>query len=542
VAALAPESTAAPASVPLDDDKKGDEKKKKKKGKVRAAWISFVGRVLAQVVGAAATVTLGIMIAGRMRPAAVRETPPSPNPRPARAAVVEPGALVAIAVLPLLNLSGDAKQEYFADGMTEELIKDLVRQGGFRVISRTSSMSYKDQRRPLPEIAQQLGVDLIVEGSVSRSGDRVRITAQLIDAKRDEHLWAGSYDRTSRDLLTLQSEVAGAIAAEVKGSVTPAQQGRLARRRAVEPQVYDLYLRGRHAWNLRTPDGFQQAIRFYEQAIQRDAGFSLAHAGLADAYSFSAATAVNRGETIAKAKAAARRALELDANLAEAHTALAALYHREDGNVREAEQEFQQALVLDPDYATAHQWYATLLAEQGRDADAMSQARQAVSLDPLAAALHQTLGQVHYYGRRYPEAMAAERRALELAPQLSLARLLLARALIAAGRPEAAIPVLGETTAPASADTLATLSLAWHRAGDKSRAGKLLEQVRAIEPLPTAALARFYAATGDRSAALDMLEQTFASRPRAFQGLMPDPLLDGLRSEERFARLVRRLR
>lgn len=461
--------------APSGDKKERKKEKKKDKDKVRSAWISFVGRIVAQVVGAAATVARGLLIADRLRPSRDSGPPASRGAAP-RPTMHAPGSAVSIAVLPLQNLSGDSKQEYFADGMTEALITDLAQMQGMRVISRTSSM---------------------------------------------------------------QGEVATAIAREVKGALTPSQQSRLAQRRALDPEAYDLYLHGRHAWNFRTPQGFQDALRLFEQAVQKDATFALAYAGLADTYSLLGARS-QPADNAAKAKAAATRALQLDEGLAEAHTSLAAVHHRAEGNVADAEREFQRALSLNGGYATAHQWYTILPAEDGRDAEATGHAQQAVALDPLSGTMHQTLGLVHYYARRYPPAIAETRRALELAPQLPLARQFLAWALLAEGQPAMAIEVCEQGDKPAGAETLALLSLGHLRVGDRARGEALFKELAALEPIPAAALARWHAATGDRAAALSMFERTMAIGPFSFQPLLSDPAFDGLRSDPRFAALVRR--
>jgi tetratricopeptide (TPR) repeat protein len=406
------------------------------------------------------------------------------------------------------------------------------------VISRTSSMQYKGSRKSLPEVAQELGVQLIVEGSVQKAGDRVRVIAQLIDARRDEHMWARSYERKARDVLGLQGEVASAIAHEVKGALNTGQQSRLAQRKPVDPVVYDLYLRGRHAWNLRTPAGFQEAIGSFEQAIAKDPGFAPAYAGLADTYGLVSTSSADAG-LVAKGREAAERAIALDDHLAEAHTSLAALRHRKEGDVPGAEREFRRALELNPGYATAHQWFAILLAEEGRDPEAIDHAQQAVALDPLSGAIRQTLGLVHYYGRRYGEAAAAERRALQLAPHLPLARRILGRSLFAQGDPRAAIEACEEPGAPPDADVLSTLAVAHLRAGDRTRADALVKKLQAQEPLPAGALARWYAAAGDPAAAFEMLERSLAQESSLRQ-LQADPVFDSLRPDGRFADLLRR--
>jgi len=535
---------------------KPEKEKKKKKKKARDAWISFVGRILAQVVGAAATIFLGVYVVSRSNApskdaALAREAAALAGEAaapPAVRSVSRSGDVPTIVVLPLQNFSGDPGQEYFADGMTEALIADLAQVKGLRVISRTSSMLYKTQPKPVPQVAQELGVGLIVEGSVARSGDRIRITAQLIDAERDEHLWARTYDRTSRDVFGLQAEVAAAIVGEVKGMATAAaHRSRLQTNKAVDPVAYDLYLRGRHAWNDRTAQGFAEAERYFDEAIRLDPNFALAHAGLADVYQLSGSPLSGAPTTIpdapAKARAAAQRALELDEGLAEAHTSLAGVLQRVDGDVTGAEREFLRALELNPGYATAHQWYAILLAEDDRDADAVRHAKEAVTLDPLSGAMRQTLGIVHYQGRRFEAAILDERRALEFSPHLALARDILARALLATGKVKDAIVVAEQQSQPRSAETLATLAIAYVRGGDRRRAAGFADELNARQPLPAVALARWYASTSDYPRALELLTRTASEgAARALPLSLADPVFDPVRSDPRFQDILRRFK
>lgn len=531
---------ASPAP-PLPPTGEPDPTRRKKKGKVRSAWISFVGRILAQVIGAVATVVLGVLVLQRMQsgdtPVEPAGAPPAPVSRPARAS-----GLVSIAVLPLDNFSADPKQEYFADGMTEALIANLAQIEGLHVISRRSVMRYKTERPSLQQVAEQLSVDLVVEGSVVKVGEQVRITAQLIDAATDRHLWARTYDRTMRDVLALQAEVATAIAREVKGTIPVEFSNRVAARRPVDPAAYELYLRGRHAWNLRTPEGFAAAAAHFEQAVERDPNFALAHAGIADVYSMGgspSAAASSPRENFVRAKAAAERALALDTELAEAHTSLAAVYFFGERNFAAATREFERALELNPGYPTAHQWYAISLAEQGRDADALSHAQQAVKLDPLSGAMNQSLGFVHYYARRYEDAAKAQRRALELNPQLPLARVILAKALLLAGKYGEIADVVKAAAGPPGGELLMTLGLAHLKAGDRVEAERILQQLLVQRPQPRISLAQWYAATGEHKIALDMLEQ--AAQAGSFPGaLQVDPMFDSLRADPRFAHIVQR--
>lgn len=521
------------ATVAAEAPSSSLEKEEKKKKKARKAWFSFIGRIIAQVIGAVATIVLGLYFVNRSTaPAREAESRPE-NPAPAR--VVRPaGDRSSIAVLPLQNLSGDPAQEYFADGMTEALIASLAQVKGLRVISRTSSMHYKQQSKTLPQIAQELGVALIVEGSVARAGDRVRVTAQLIDASRDEHLWARSYERTSRDVLGLQEEVAGAIAREVTGAAQLREPTTQAA--SVDPQVYDLYLRGRHAWNQRNAAGYTEAIRYFDAAIARDPTFALAHAGRADAYHLAGrALDVNAA---AKARAAAARALELDDRLAEPHASLGGLLHRIDVDIEGAEREFRKAIELNPGYATAHQWYAILLAEEGRSEDAVREAQQAVSLDPLSGPIQQTFGLVLYYARQFDRAENAERRALELSSQLTLARDVLGRSLVAQRRYEDAVGLLEGPFEELNPDNLATLSIAYYLSGKRERSKAAWQALSARRPAPIGPRMRWYVALGDNSAAFSLLQRAIADGFNP-QMIKADPAFDSLRSDPRWSLTAR---
>jgi TolB-like protein/Tfp pilus assembly protein PilF len=516
-------------SVPDADEAAAaaEKKKRKKKAKVRSAWISFAGRIVAQIVGAAATIVLGIYLVTSHRGEPDRAA--SRVPRVARTLGAEP----SLAVLPFDNYSGDASQDYFVNGMTEALIADLARVRGLRVISRTSSMRYQGQKKSLPEIAGELGVDLLVEGSVARSGNRVRITAQLIDGASDEHIWARSYEEKVEDVLTLQSRIATAIAGEVRGAVSSSAAGA---RRAVDPEVYDLYLRGRNAWNTRSPEGFEQARTYFQQAIDKDPSFALAHAGLADTYQV-AGMLSGTSDGPARAREAAERALALDDSLGEAHASLAGTLHRPVADIPRAEAEFKRAIELNPGYATAHQWYAIMLAEEGRDREAMEHAERAVALDPLAGVMQQTLGLVNYFGRRYDRAGADARRALELAPHLTLARQILARSLVERGRAAEAVRLLSEQPAT-TPEELAVLAIACSRSGEDGRAAAIVKDLTSRDPQPLGALARWYTATGDTNRALAAFEQMAARRPGALQTFKNDPAFERLKSSPRFRQLV----
>jgi TolB-like protein/Tfp pilus assembly protein PilF len=505
-------------------------KAQKKKAKARKEWMTFGSRVIAQIVGAAASVALGMYVVQRSQQANDSRAAANAPAPPVRIDSPRAPGEVAIAVLPLSNYSADASQEYFADGMTEALTAELAQIKGLRVISRTSVMQYKDTRKPIPQVAQELSVDFVVEGSVVRADNRVRVTAQLIDTKTDEHVWARSYDRQMRDLLELQAAVAAAIATEVKGAIVPARTA--GTRKPIDPVVYDLYLRGRHAWALRTPEGLENAIKYFSEATKRDPEFALGHAGLADAFSlYPTSSLVTRaGDNFAHAKAAAERAIALDDTLAEAHTSLAAVYFFGDRNIEGAQREFRRALELNPHYPTANQWYAIVLAESGKYVEAKQHAAEAVKQDPLNGVMHQALGLVHYYAREFPAAAVATRKALDLSPQLPLARVVLAKSLVMQGKTGEAVAVCEQAPQPRSVDVLLTMGIAHARGGDHAAADAIFNELNRLQPKPAAVLTQWHAATGNYDAAFASAHEGVALPAM----LRIDPLFDGFRADRRF--------
>jgi TolB-like protein/Flp pilus assembly protein TadD len=522
---------AASPSEPLGPPAAPDAAAKalKKKAKARREWYNFIGRVVAQIIGAAASVGLGLFLIERSQ-RSERVAAPAPEPLAAAArSTDEP----AIAVLPLSNFSEDPRQEYFADGMTEALTAELARIGGLHVISRTSVMRYKTERKPIAVVASELGVDYVVEGSVVRADQRVRVTAQLIEVKSDRHVWARSYDATLENVLDLQARVASAIAAEVKGVVTPVAR---APRGPVDPAAYDLYLRGRHAWNLRTPAGFDEAIKFFTAATERDPQFALGYAGLADAFSlYPTNSLVNRSmDNFSRARTAAEKALALDPNLAEAHTSLAAVYFFGERNFGAAAKSFERALELNGHYPTAHQWYAIALSENARHDEARRHADEAVREDPLNGVMHQALGLVNYYARDYPAAIAAERAALELNPQLPLARVVLAKALLMRSAPDEALAVLRQSPQGDSADIRMMTAVALTRSGKRAAAEAMVRPLETQTPPPTEVLTQWHAASGNFDQAFALLQDP-AANGGVSAVLRIDPLFEGFRADPRFA-------
>ncbi|MEE8201568.1 MAG: protein kinase, partial [Candidatus Acidoferrales bacterium] len=326
--------------------------------------------------------------------------------------------ITSLAVLPLENLSGDPEQDYFVDGMTEGLIAAVAKIGALKVISPTSAMRYKGSDKPLPEIARELGVEAVIKGSVIRENGRVRIAAQLIHASTGRHLWAGNYERDQRDAVTLQGEVALAVAREIEVVVTPEEVVWLAAERPVDPAVYEAYRRGRYFWSQRTPEAVRKGIAYFQQAVQKDPDYAPAHAGLADSYLvIGSGGLLPHDEALRVSKTAALKALELDDSLAEAHASLGWIKTIE-WDWLGAEREFERAIELNRNYAVAHHWYSRYLQSLGRHEKAIAEATRAQELDPFSWVIAGNLGGSYYHARRYDEAIEHFRRQLQLYPSL----------------------------------------------------------------------------------------------------------------------------
>jgi TolB-like protein/DNA-binding winged helix-turn-helix (wHTH) protein/Tfp pilus assembly protein PilF len=450
----------------------------------------------------------------------------------------------SLAVLPLTNLSGDPAQEYFSDGMTDALITRLAQISSLKVISRTSTMRYKKTDKSLPEIARELNVDGIIEGAVQRSGDHVRITAQLIYGPSDKHLWANSYDRDLRDVLTLQSDMAQGIARQIEIALGPQDNSPVAAR-TVSPAVYESYLKGR--FELRNGDraALEEALRHFQVAIDADPTFAPAYASLAATYSDLGT--VSRGEppleTRPKAFAAARKALELDPQLVEAHLELAGAL-QDDWRWKESEAEYKRAIELSPNDADAHAGYADWFNCQGRTEEALLWARRAQELDPLA--LHGTdIGWILFSARRYDEAIRELRAVLAIEPDKRGALWFLGFALIGAEKFEEAIQVL-ERVASATHRNSAVLGLLVHAyagAGRRKEALLILDELhkrRKTGYVPPGAFLNAYLGLGDKEEAFAWLERSIEERSKIIQFLKVQPFFDPLRGDPRFAAFLRR--
>ena len=462
---------------------------------------------------------------------------------PAPAARIE-----SIAVLPLANLSGSPAQDFFADGMTDALITDLSKIQALRVISRTSTLRYRGTSKALPEIARELNVDAVVEGSVLRSGERVRITAQLIEAATDRHVWADNYERDVRDVNSLQRDVARAIAGEIRARLTESEQRRLAVVRRVNPQAHEAYLRGRAEADRYTEAGVRRAVTFYEQAIALDAEYALAHAGLASAYAMLGGVLgfTSPGEYFPKARAAAERALELDGTLADAHAVLATVRLKFDWDWNAAAREFQRVFDLNPSLAEAHQEHGTYLEALRRFDEAVVARKRARDLDPLSASRTADVGYPLYYAGRYEEAISYYRTALELDQNFFWSHVWTGQAQIETGMHAEAIEEIQKALRMSGENTrvLATLGYAYAVAGQRAKAQQVLTELHGRSKRSYVSpyfLAVVHAGLGENASALDLLERALQERQPYLILLDVEPVFSKLRAEPRFLALLQRI-
>jgi TolB-like protein/DNA-binding winged helix-turn-helix (wHTH) protein/tetratricopeptide (TPR) repeat protein len=456
-----------------------------------------------------------------------------------------PRRIHSVAVLPLQNLSGDASQEYLADGLTEALVTDLAQVRSLRVISRTSIMTYKGTKKKLPEIARELNVDAVVEGSVMRSGDHVQVTAQLIEAPTDTHLWAETYEGSQRDLLVLQNRMAQAIVQQVRVALTPEEKLRLATIHLVSPESHEAYLQGRYFWNRRTPAALLSSLEFYEKATKADPNSAEAYAAMATVYATMVATdQFPPQEMEGKAKAAAQKALSLDETLAEPHAALGYMKAVGDYDWDGSFAEFKRAIELDPSYAVAHHWYGYMLECRGRFDDALREVHKAQELDPLNLAEQESPAQVLYWSRKYNECVAQSRKTLELDPNFFYSHMFMGDCLAQLNRYDEAISEFQETLriTPHNTAVMARLGYVLGKVGRKREALDLLqqmEQTRQSEYTSAGLQAWIYAGIGDREHTLESLEKDESQRGTTTLFLRDDAKLDFVRSEPRFIALLK---
>jgi TolB-like protein/Flp pilus assembly protein TadD len=456
-------------------------------------------------------------------------------------------AIRSLAVLPLQNLTGDPAQEYFADGMTDALITQLAQVGELRVISRTSVIRYKEARKPLPAIAQELNVDGVVEGAVVRSGPRVRITAQLIDARNDRHLWARSYERDLSDIVALQAEVAQAIAEAVVGKLTPQQRARLMGSRPVNPEANRLLLQGFLAASRQSYEGFSNAITYFEHAITLQPDFAAAYAAMSLCYiQFSFVGPLSPQEFMPKAEAAARKALELDDTLPEGHGALGIVLHRFYWDWSGAEREFRRALDLKPSDAESHRTFSGFLSASGRKEEALAEAQRAHELDPLSLQGTLELARSFRENGDYERAIAEFRKGLEMDPNRPRVHFQLGTTYVQKGELNAGIAEL-ETAVKLSQGNprfVAYLAYAHAVRGNKSEAQKILNKLEAlsrhqyVSPLEVALV---YGGLNDKETALAWLEKAYEVHDVGLYGIAKDPRAQLLHSDPRFQELIRRV-
>jgi eukaryotic-like serine/threonine-protein kinase len=454
-----------------------------------------------------------------------------------------PGAIQSAAVLPLDNLSGDPSQDYFADGMTDALITELSQIHKLRVISRTSVMQYKHTQKSLDQIAQELNVDAIVEGSVVRSGDRVRISAKLYQTNVEGALWAGNFERNFTDVLALQSDIATAIARSIQVQLSTAEQNQLARTRSVVPEAYEAYLKGKYAFEQRTPEAFQDAILYFQKAIENDKTFAAAYAALGDTYLTMSTYQLGSAETlIPKAKAAVETALQLDDRLAQAHTSLAAIrfYHLEGGDM---EGEFLRAIALDPGYAQGLHWYAIYLSATGRKEESIREIKLARDIDPKSLIINANVGWCYYIAGDFDHAEEAEKATIQMEPSFVAAHGYLAQVYVAKKRYADAIIEFQTALSLSPGDVAAQGDLAhgYAIAGKKRQAEEILQEMRNLQGkkyISAYDFATAYAGFHDVNETLEWLEKAYVERNGRLVNLAVHPQFAFLRNEPRFQNIV----
>jgi TolB-like protein/DNA-binding winged helix-turn-helix (wHTH) protein/Tfp pilus assembly protein PilF len=461
----------------------------------------------------------------------------SPNRAPIR----------SLAVLPLDDLSGDTAQEYFADGMTDELIATLGQISALRVISRTSVMPYKHAPKLLPVIARELNVDAVVEGTVLRSGDQVRITAKLIDARDDKHLWSDSYQGDLRDTLALQNKVARTIADQIRISLKPREQIALTQGKIVDSQAHEEYLKGRYFWNKRTGVDLQKAVEYFNGAIERDPNYALAYSGLADTYALLGDWeygVLTPKEAYPRAKAAAVKALQLDRNLGEAHISLAFCLDGFDWDLKSGDTEFRRGIELNPAYATAHHWYAWHLSLMGRNNEAIAEMKRAQSLDPLSLIINADLAELLLIAHLTDDSIQQSRKTIDMDANFALAHNQLGLAYLQRQNPAEATSELQKAVqlSAGSPTCTANLARAFTASGRRNEAAQILGDLKKRSSAAysnASEIAVVYAALGDNDQAMTWLEKGYDERFNP--GVLLRPGFDSLRADRRFQDLERRV-
>jgi serine/threonine-protein kinase len=463
-----------------------------------------------------------------------------------------PGRITSVAVLPLENMMGDTEQDYFVEGMHEALITELSKIGALTVISRTSTMRYKESDKSVPEIARELGVEAVVEGSVLRAGNTVRVTAQLIEAETDRHLWADNFDREMRDVLSLQSEVARAIAEEINITVTPAEEARLAHSRPVDPEAHEAYLRGRYYWNKVTADGIRKGIEYFQQAIEKDPTYAPAYAGLADAYILLGDNFIGQPprEALAKAESATLKSLELDSTSAEAHTSLAIITWRYHWDWPGAERGFLRAIELNPSYAPAHFWYSLYLQATGRMDEALAEMRKAQTLDPLSVWFDAAVADALSFAGQHDQAIERLQETLEMDPDFALAHLILGWVYVRKGIYEEGIATFERAMSVPGLSPdhkllmQGCLGHAYAVSGRRQEALKILDELTQLSRrtfFPSEWIAVIHVGLGQTDQAFHWLEKAIVEGSSYIAYVKYEPPFAPLRSDPRFQDLLRRM-
>src|ERR1700757_3566989 len=451
-----------------------------------------------------------------------------------------------IAVLPFDNLSRDPDNAYFAEGVQDEILTRLAKVADLKVISRTSTQHFKSAPENLPEIAKQLGVANILEGSVQKAADQVRVNVQLINAMTDAHVWADTYDRKLTDIFAVESEIAKTIAETLQVKLSGAEKSSIAKAPTANPEAYELYLKGRFFWNKRTGDDLRKSIEYLKQAIAKDPGYALAYAALADSYGLLRFYGgASPAESVVPAQAAAKKALELDDSLAEAHASLG-LIATEELEVNRAVNELERAIQLNPNYATAHHWLGLALATLRQSDRSIGELKRALELDPLSMIINADLSIIYLYAHRYDDAEAQARKTLEIDSRSFVAHYYLGAALQLTGRLKEAIPEFQKAVELNNDPySIAMLAQAYARNGQTDEARKLLahlnEMAKSAE-VPDYALATAYTSLGEKERAIEALEHGFSEGNKSYLFLLPgDPFLDDLRGDPRFEALVQKI-
>ena len=495
----------------------------------------------------AVTIALAIVAAGLFVYQLVRsKSTITPTASAARTEAATAPPNKSIAVLPFDNLSRDPDNAYFCEGVQDEILTRLAKVADLKVISRTSTQHFKSAPENLPEIARQLGVAHILEGSVQKAGEQVRVNVQLINALTDAHLWADTYDRKLTDIFAVETDIAKTVADTLQAKLSGSEKSSMAKTPTVNPEAYELYLKGRFFWNKRTGDDLRKSIEYLKQAVAKDPGYALAYAALADSYGLLRFYGgASPAESVVPAEAAAKKALELDDSLAEAHASLG-LIATEELDLNRGVKEQERAIQLNPNYATAHHWLGLALATLRQPDRSIAELKRALELDPLSMIINADFSIIYLYAGRYDAAEAQARKTLEIDPRSFVAHYYLGAALQLTRRLKEAIPEFQKAVELNNDPySIAMLAQAYARNGQMDEARKLLahlnEMAKSAE-VPEYTLALVYTSLGEKERAIEALERGFAGGNKSYLFLLPgDPFLDDLRGDPRFEALVQKI-